>query len=129
VNRQLLRFDDRHRARATRLLSYALLILFAYGSTAEAVHSHGSGLQRVPAADTLTSAVDTASNTSSRNDTNQSGDCVICQFHQNLSAAAIFTPLLVMTAATSTPQVSFVTTSISSRTVCTRQGRAPPFSS
>jgi hypothetical protein len=106
------------------LLSYALLFLFVYSSTAEAVHHHGVVSRNLAAATSAVSDTGAVSNSSTPSAPQRSGsasECLVCQFQQNLSSAEIFTPLLVLAPATSDQKFP-----IRSATTSTPQGRGPP---
>jgi hypothetical protein len=126
VNKRLSIFDHSHRPRAARRLTCVLLFLFAYGATAEAVHTHGvvAGIPRATA-----DVVRDSGGTSSTKGPARPGDCLICQFQQNLASAETFTPMLepAPARAASTVQVSPV--SFLSLVRSTGQGRAPPVTS
>src|SRR5437660_955178 len=104
VSNRLSSYDFRnHGARCSRLVSYALLFLFAFGSLTQAGHHHGSVQRDIPAA--TTGSASSSSTPLPRGET-QSSECLVCQFQQSLSSAAIFTPLLVLAPATTNHFVS-----------------------
>jgi hypothetical protein len=109
------------------VLSYVLLFLFAYGSTAEAVHSHGNIPRGLPAA--MADLVRDGGGTSSTKSPARSGDCLVCQFQENLSSAELFTPQLVLGPATSASVLHVSLVSFRSLIRSTGQGRAPPVTS
>src|SRR6267378_1531301 len=104
VNNRLSSFEFRNNgARCSRLVSCALLFLFAFGSLTQAGHHHGSVQRDIPAATTGTAR---SSSTPVPRGRTQSSECLVCQFQQSLSSAAIFTPLLVLAPATTNHSVS-----------------------
>src|SRR6266550_3008720 len=122
VNRRLGILDFSRRARTARVLSYVLLFLFAYGTTRDAIHSHRNLPQSTPSA--TSGFLTGAGSPSQTRGSTQSGECLVCQFQQNLSSAELFTPLLVLAPApspsfSSVPAVSFCSPSRS-----TGHGRA-----
>ena len=124
VNKRLSIFDYSHRPYLARLLSYVLVVLVAYGSTAEAVHSHGALSRGV-----LPAAADTvldAGGTSSTNTPVRFSDCLVCQFQQNLSSAELFTPPLESATEASASIIQVPSVSFRSLVRSTGQGRAPP---
>jgi len=121
------KFTFAQRAPGSRLLSYALLFLFVYSSTAEAVHHHGVVSRNLPAATTSTNGVVSNSSTpSAPQKSGPAGECLVCQFQQNLSSAEIFTPLLVLAPATSDQTFPVAGIRFRSTTTSTPQGRGPP---
>ena len=127
MHTQRSRFNFPHRAQCSRLLSYALLFLFIYSSTAQAVHNHGKVVRGVPAAAGF--VLNDGSTTSSTKGPATAGECLVCQFQQNLSSAEIFTPLIVLAPAVSPEIVSSPAASFRSIARSTGQGRAPPVTS
>jgi hypothetical protein len=124
VNKRLSISDISRRTRSVRLLSYVLLFLFAYGTTIEVVHSHRAIPRGAPAAES--GFLQDSGGPSSTRQTAQSGECLVCQFQQNLSSAELFTPLLVFAAATTSSPVSTQVVSFLSQARSPGQGRAPP---
>jgi|SRR5438105_7067061 len=114
------------RALWVRGLSYVLLFLFVYASTAEAVHTHGNNL---PAASAITNVnvADSSEGSTSTKHTSNSGECVVCQFQQSLSSAVLYTPLLLLAPQEFHNVASFATAQHTSAAINTQQGRAPPF--
>jgi hypothetical protein len=110
-------------------LSFALLLLFAYGSTAEAIHTHGNYSGNLATTST-TAASDTGaasnSNTPAPRRSGAVNECLVCQFQQNLSSAEIFTPALTQAPPTATQQFRIATALFSSVTINTPHGRGPP---
>jgi len=110
-----------------RGLASVLLLLVVYGSTVEAVHSHGGLVPaRTAEARTVTQTNDPGQTT---RQTSSHGDCLICQLHQNLANGLFQAQTLALrplTATTATP------TSVAlyySHTAVPRRGRAPPLTS
>jgi hypothetical protein len=117
------------RTQNSRLLSYALLFLFIYSSTAEAVHHHGVvSRSLLAAANTVndTGAVNNSSTPSAPQRSAPASECLVCQFQQNLSSAEIFTPLLLLAPVTSNQTFPIAAPSFRSATTSTPQGRGPP---
>jgi len=110
-------------ANLKRGLGLLLLIFIVYGTTVEAAHRHD---RVAPAAHNAVAFEQTGSTSSTR--TTQSGcsDCLICQLHQNFSAALISVKPIAepLVRQTYTPQSDPV--SISSTTHSSQSGRAPP---
>jgi hypothetical protein len=113
------------RAAFPRALSILLLAFIICGTTVEAAHNHGNlaGLNKATSAGHFSDpATEESANTGSLN----CSDCLICQLHQNFSAAVLsVTPNLaplVITARFS----HFHSLQASSQTNVTRTGRAPP---
>jgi len=111
-------------------LSYALLFLFIYSSTAEAVHHHGVVSRDLPAAATSTiddaGAVSNSSTPTTPQRSGAAGECLVCQFQQNLSSAESFTPLLVLAPPASEQTFSITVAVLFSVTTSTAPGRGPP---
>jgi hypothetical protein len=126
VNKSFSILSLSRRARPARLLSYALLFLFAYNATVEAVHNHRKFFGPAPAA-TGTVLSDDGSTETRRSTT--SIECLVCQFQQNLSSVELFTPQLVLAPSTSLPVSGVASVSIQSLSRSTGQGRAPPVNS
>lgn len=112
------------RARSARLLSYALLFLFAYNTTAEAVHNHRNTARTITAA--TSGFLTDGGGLTQRRAPAQTGECLVCQFQQNLSSVELFTPLLVLVPANTLPVSGVAAVSFLSLTTSTGQGRAPP---
>jgi len=112
------------------LLSYALLFLFVYSSTTEAVHHHGVVSRNLPAAATGAAsdpgALSNSSTPSAPQRSSSAGECLVCQFQQNLSSAETFTPLLVLAPAASDQTFPIAAAVFRSATTSTPQGRGPP---
>jgi len=88
----------RNSVKRTRLLAILLLAAFAWGTTAELGHHHGtkakldetlSSTAQSPTADEATSTQISSSNTSGTSKSKTGAECLICQLHQNLSATVI----------------------------------------
>jgi hypothetical protein len=116
--------NHQQRARSAQLVSFVLLFLITYGSTA--VHHHGN---LPPQNQTVTVNLATNDGSSSTGDSQRASDCVVCHFQRNLSSTAFFSSSLVMAlvteqAVSSSPIVFYLSTlRIAGR------GRAPPFTS
>ncbi|MDQ2855018.1 MAG: hypothetical protein M3R68_01720 [Acidobacteriota bacterium] len=124
MNKRLSISDISRGTRSVRVLSYVLLFLFAYGTTTEVVHSHRTIPRGIPAAES--GFLQDSGGTSSTRQTAQSGDCLVCQFQQNLSSAELFIPSLVFAAATTSSPLRTQLTSFLSQARSPGQGRAPP---
>jgi len=123
------KFSFSDRGPGSRLLSYALLFLFVFSSTAEAVHHHGVARNVLAAATTTeadSGALSTSSNPSTPQRSSPTSECLVCQFQQNLSSAEIFTPLLVLAPVTSDQRFHITAAIFRSATTSTPQGRGPP---
>jgi len=127
VNKGLSIFNFPRRARSARVLSYVLLVIFAYGTTTEAIHSHGTIPRGTPAA--TSGFLQDGGGTSSTKLPAKSSECLVCQFQQNLASGELFTPLLVFAAATASSPIRSQAVSFLSRTRSTGQGRGPPVTS
>jgi hypothetical protein len=106
------------------VLSYALLLLFVYTSTAAAVHSHTNQQRRASSANS-SFLTDQNAPTQTRRSA-PSNECLACQFQQNLSNADLFTPHLILSAAVFLPVSDTTAVSFSSLSRTTGHGRAPP---
>jgi hypothetical protein len=127
VNKKLSILDLSRRVRATRLLSFALLILVAYGTTVEAIHTHRNLLRSNEAASSA--CLHEGDGSTQSRAQSQAGECLACQFQQNLSSAELFTPHLVLAPAVSLPASISSPVSFNSHSQSTGQGRAPPITS
>ncbi len=113
------------RARWSRALTCALVLLIAYGATAEVMHHHGAALRNPPAAQLDPSVINSSGGDSSGNPLAQR-DCLICQFHRGLSSTALFAPMLLLAPSAATALVSPNRVSFFSVTASVKRGRAPP---
>jgi len=116
------------RARWSRVVTWVLILLIGYGSTAEAVHHHGIASRKTAAAALNLSVISNSGVDSSGNPLAQR-DCLICQFHRGLSSTALFSPMLLLAPSVSTAFVSPNRVSFFSVTAGVKRGRAPPFTS
>jgi hypothetical protein len=122
-------FSFNNHPRSARFLSYALLFLFVYTSTAEVVHHHGAGSRNL-----VLSVANASDNTGEVNSSAPSSsqkpgtttECLVCQFQQNLSGAEIFTPLLLLAPAATEPGLPVSLPFFRSATISTPRGRGPP---
>jgi hypothetical protein len=118
-----------------QLLTLLLLGSLAWGATAEVIHSHGTQpskrsvqILRTIASDSSAAHPNQANTPLPRGTRSPSSDqCLICQLHQNLSAA-LFGPTLHFAAADASRATAAIqcTTTLSSSALM-HQGRAPPF--
>lgn len=113
----------------SRALVYVLLLLITYGSSVGVAHRHDGLSILEPAA---SSAVGSSQASVDNPDASTQGplkphECQICQFRQSLSNGAIYTPRVVQAQTQTTAAFLVVTPSVSSNTLTTGQGRAPPF--
>jgi hypothetical protein len=112
----------------SRTLVYVLLLLITYGSSVGVAHRHDGLSILEPAA---SSAPSNSQASVDDSDTSTQGpvkphECQICQFRQSLSNGAIYTPRVLEAQTQTTAAFLVVTPSISSITLTTGQGRAPP---
>jgi hypothetical protein len=125
----------RNPVKRTRLLAILLLAAFAWGTTAELSHHHGtkaklgvsfSGAGQSPTADEATSKQISSSNTNGTSNSKTGAECLICQLHQNLSATVIgHTPGVGSTEKHVLKTTARVFLQLSEFTA-NQQGRAPP---
>jgi hypothetical protein len=125
----------RNPVKRTRLLAILLLAAFAWGTTAELSHHHGtkaklgvsfSGAGQSPTADEATSKQISSSNTNGTSNSKTGAECLICQLHQNLSATATgHSPGVGSTETQATKATAQVFLQLSEFR-STGQGRAPP---
>src|SRR5260370_16001948 len=113
------------RARWSCGLSCALVLLIAYGATAEVMHHHGATLRQVPRQE-LSSSVTSDSGGASSNNPLAQRDCLICQFHRGLSSTALFAPMLLLAPSAATRFISPNRVSFFFVTASVKRGRAPP---
>lgn len=107
-------------------LGYLLLLLIAYGSTVETVHSHGTGS---PDRHDLAAAVsDTDGSQTSHTGHSHLTECAMCEFQQQLFNGLVHAPSFAVT--TSVQIASFHTLSVflPSTLIERPSGRAPPLS-
>jgi hypothetical protein len=119
----------------TRLLALLLLAAFAWGTTAELGHHHGtkpkldesfSSTAPSPTAAEATSTQISSSNTNGTSNSKTGAECLICQLHQNLSATVIgHTPAVGSTETHATKATTQVVLQLSEFR-STGHGRAPP---
>ncbi|HXD32953.1 MAG TPA: hypothetical protein VN643_17645 [Pyrinomonadaceae bacterium] len=119
--------DFSRRAQATRLLSLALLVLVAYSTTFEAVHTHKNLLRSTPAA--TTASINDSNAPSQTRAQNPAGECLACQFQQNLSNAELLAPPTINGPAVFHAVAVSAPLSINSLSQRTGYGRAPPVTS
>ena len=117
------------RVQFSRALVYVLLFLITYGSSVGVAHRHDGLSILEPAA---ASASSNSQASVDNSDTSTHGplkphECEICQFRQSLSNGAIYTARVVQAQSQATAAFLVATPSISSTTLTTGQGRAPPF--
>jgi len=124
MHRKLSILDFSRSVRAARLLSYALLLLFVYASTAEVVHSHRNLQRSIPTAGS--SFLTDESSPGQKAGTTSSNDCLACQFQQNLSTAEVVTPHLILSAPVIVRSADNASVSFLSPSRTTGHGRAPP---
>src|SRR4030095_15996099 len=74
-----------------RVLSFVLLGFIFYGTTVEAVHTHGKLAQTSNVADARNVSVPT-SETEASTKLLGCGDCLICQLHQHSSTGTVSVP-------------------------------------
>ena len=118
------------RARNSRVLSYLLLFLICYGSTAEVFHHHGLASQNLNASqssnDVNANLVTDSERDKSSTKTPSERDCLVCQFQRGLSSTAIAAPVLVVAATDSQIGLSVLQFSHDSVSASASRGRAPP---
>jgi hypothetical protein len=125
LSKSFLRYD--RRTRSSRVLIYVLLVLVGYGSTFGLTHRHGNLSPKIsqPNSYSITDSLAARDGTTSTTHP-KSGDCLVCQFQQNLSNAETFTPLVIHASTKSPSIIRIVTVSFLTNTRTTRQSRAPP---
>src|SRR3954447_16409765 len=112
------------RAPRSRVLSYLLLFLISYGSSAEILHHHG--LASVNSGEISANVFsDNGLNTSSSK-TSPERDCTVCQFQRGLSSTEIFETFHLL--APTQNHASFPAELLSRDSLSTTasRGRAPP---
>jgi len=114
---------SRQRANWRCALGYLLLLLIAYGTTVEAVHSHGRVSLDRPGVAAISDAGGSHSS-----DTGHSlhTECPMCQFQQQLFNGLVHAPLFALTPSA---QIAFVSAPIviySSTSTTAPLARAPP---
>jgi len=124
----------RNPVKRTRLLAILLLAAFAWGTTADLSHHHGtkaklksrSSTAQSPTADEATATQVSSSNTNGTSNSKTGAECLICQLHQNLSATVIAHSPGV--GPTETSGLNTLPTAVVqlSEFSSTGQGRAPP---
>jgi hypothetical protein len=124
----------RNPVKRTRLLAILLLAAFAWGTTADLSHHHGtkaklksrSSTAQSPTADEATATQVSSSNTNGTSNSKTGAECLICQLHQNLSATVIGHSPGV--GPTETSRLNALPTAVVqlSEFSSTGQGRAPP---
>ena len=124
MNENLSILNISRRVQSARWLSCALLLLVAYSTTAEAVHSHKNLGQPIQSAESR--LVTTSDGPSQSRGQIQSGECLACQFQQTLSSAEFFSPQLILAPVVSTPAASYSAVSVKTFSLSTGHGRAPP---
>ena len=125
----------RNPVKRTRLLALLLLAAFAWGTTAEFSHHHGtnakfdeslSSTAQSSTADEATSTRISSSNTNGTSNSKTGAECLICQLHQNLSATVIgHTPGVGSTETHAIKATAQVVLQLSEFTA-NQHGRAPP---
>src|SRR5882724_3169252 len=106
-----------------RSLGYLLLLLIAYGATAEAAHSHGPVPPDRPG---VTSISDAGRSQSSDKYHSQHRECSMCEFQRQLFDGLVDAPLFACTPLAEIAFVSTLTIFHSSTSITPRSGRAPP---
>ena len=111
-----------------RVLTYVLLLLIGYASSAGTAHRHGGLTTLSPSSvDSRTSSSSAAFDLGgSTGSTEKPSDCQICQFRQSLSNGTIFTAIILQRPTASSAVFSIATLANSSITLTTAHGRAPP---
>jgi hypothetical protein len=110
-----------------RGLASVLLLLVVYGSTVEAVHSHG-GLVPARLADART-VTQTNESDQTTHQTASHGDCLICQLQQNLANGLFQVQTLALRPLTATAATPTSVAIYYFQTATPRRGRAPPLTS
>jgi len=106
-----------------RSLGYLLLLLIAYGATAETAHSHGPVAPDRPG---VTAMSDAGLSQSSDKYHSQHRECSMCQFQRQLFDGLIHAPLFSRTPLTEIAFVSTLTVFHFSTSTPPPSGRAPP---
>jgi hypothetical protein len=110
----------------TRVLSSLLLAFIVFGTTIEAAHTHGS-LAAATSFVAVSNFSDPATETKVKTTLLSCGDCLICQLHQNFSAALITfrLPASALTERATVPNPDLQ--NFRSQVHTSIKGRAPPF--
>jgi len=106
-----------------RSLGYLLLLLIAYGATAETAHSHGPIAPDRPGVAAIS---DAGQSQSSDKDHSQHRECSMCQFQRQLFDGLIHAPLFSRIPLAEIAFVSTLTVFHSSTSATPASGRAPP---
>lgn len=106
-----------------RSLGYLLLLLIAYGATAETAHSHGPVAPDRPG---VADIRDAGLSQSSDKYHSQDGECSTCQFQRQLFDGLIHAPLFSRTPFAELAFVSTLTIFHFSTSTPPPSGRAPP---
>jgi DUF2946 family protein len=117
---------QRQQSRA-RFVTYALLLLITYGSTFEAAHKHGNGpLNAITA---QSSVADLGNGKSPAGRSVPGTECLLCQFHQQLSTSVTSNPQLLSAPVSQGTATARSILSYASASHTPRRGRAPPITS
>jgi len=124
----------RNPVKRARLLAFLLLAAFAWGTTGELNHHHGTraGLGQSllsPAQDSIVSesAQVSSDNTGGTSSRSRSGAaCLICQLHQNLSATLFSEPPRIGSTETLATNATAPVVLQLSEFTANQHGRAPP---
>jgi hypothetical protein len=105
-------------------LGFCLLLLIAYGSTADAIHHHGNV---VPGASVKAElSLGSSDSDSTTNRSLKENDCTICQLQRNLHASLLYSPVRTIAPVTQIPNESTAVASYLFAFHAPRRGRAPP---
>jgi hypothetical protein len=108
----------------SRVLSLLLLGFIVYGTTVEAVHTHG-----MLTANSVAGASNFSGPATDLKETTRllgCGECLTCQLHQNFSATLISVPQSIGHTSFGSRSVNSTTLPVHSHTTTPRSGRAPP---
>jgi len=113
---------SRHSGR--RWLGFCLLMLIAYGSTADAIHHHGNVVPRASVKAEL--SLGSSDSDSTANRSLAENDCTICQLQRNLHVSLLYSPVRMIAPVTQIPNESTAVASYLFTFHAPRRGRAPP---
>ena len=111
-----------------RVLAFVLLLLVSYGATVEAAHTHGNA-SAINRAQQTTALGDASRSSSTARNPSAGGDCLICQFHQQLSNGLLAELPHALEPLVQTAHTSAAIIFAPSQTNAPSRGRAPPSTS
>jgi len=111
-----------------RLMAFVLLVLVTCGAIGSAAHTHSNGAQAFRAHAATASFSEPGDTNSSSKSMPGSGECLVCQLHQNLFSGLLTAlPYIAPPVAHGTHAVA-TDSRFHSQTRAPRRGRAPPTS-